>query len=78
MVVHLSVRRMPEAALPEIAAPRRTTPRHDEDADVRHGLIDDVRRRLAAGEYDEERKLDAVLDRLAADLGVSLRDEAEE
>lgn len=46
-----------------------------DDSDVRTWLTDSVRDRINRGEYDIDKMLDSVLDRLADDLGVTLRDD---
>ena len=42
--------------------------------DVRAWLVESVREQIKDGSYDEDAKLDAILDRLAEDLGVELKD----
>ena len=52
-------------------------PRPEPDSDVRMNLVERVKGELAQGSYDEASRIDAILDKLAADLGVELYDEDE-
>ncbi|MFP4145682.1 MAG: hypothetical protein ACLFV3_11125 [Phycisphaeraceae bacterium] len=46
-----------------------------EENDVRQWLVDRVRQQIENDQYDEDARLDAILDRVADDLGVELTED---
>lgn len=59
--------------LPVVSPKADTTPT-EQSEDVRWWLVETAREQIKNNCYDEDAKLDAILDRLAEDLGVELTD----
>lgn len=65
----------PQTTAADAPAPQSSrNPREDafaaDEGQIRHDLVIRVRRQIELGIYEEDKRIDALLDRLMADLGV--------